>query len=195
LTDRGGGNYRTPDAPLESAIVPRFRSDASRLIGSIRDINRVVDALDRRYRVVVTPNKYACKNAGACSGITSMQLELDGALEIQDYFGQRNSRDLEVSRDSIITITSWSGSGAQRPCTSRTFEGEWAFWRMFAADAWRGKAAGGREVSLYFPNNEGDTNCSIPVRPAFRYREETSGGPASSFGTLQFSLPEELFRY
>ena len=195
LTDRGGGNYRTPDAPLESGIVPRFRADASRLISTIRDINRVVDSLDRRYRVVITPNKYACKTAGACSGITSMHLELDGALEVQDYFGQRNPRDLDVSRDSIITISSWSGSGAQRPCTSRTFEGEWAFWRMFGADAWRGKAAGGREVSLYFPNNEGDTNCNIPVRPSFRYREESSGGPAASFGTLQFELPQELFRY
>jgi type VI protein secretion system component VasK len=195
LTDRGGGNYRTPDAPLESGIVPRFDSGASRLIKQIAEINSVVDAIDDRYRVVLTPNKYACKRPGACNDITSMHLDLEGRREIEDYFGQRSPRDFEVGRDSIVTVTSWTGTGARSPCTSRTFEGDWAFWRMMAADAWRAKAAGGREVDLYFPNNEPNTNCGIPVKPGFRYREGANRGPAASFGTLQFKLPEKLFRY
>jgi type VI protein secretion system component VasK len=195
LTDRGGGNYRTPDAPLESGIVPRLDSGASRLIKQIREINTVVDAIDDRYRVVVTPNKYACKRPGACNDITSMHLDLDGRREIEDFFGQRSPRDFEVGRDSIVTVTSWTGTGAQSPCTSRTFEGDWAFWRMMGAAAWRAKAAGGREVDLYFPNNEPNVDCAIPVRPGFRYREGASRGPAASFGTLQFKLPENLFRY
>jgi type VI protein secretion system component VasK len=195
LTDRGGGNYRTPDAPLESGTVPRFDSNASRLIQKIRKINSVVDSLDDRYRVVITPNKYACKTPGACNDITSMHLDLEGRREIEDYFGQRSPRDFEVARDSIVTVSSWTGSGARSPCTSRTFEGDWAFWRMMAGPAQRQGAAGGREVDLYFGNNEANTNCSIPVRPGFRYREDRNRGPAASFDTLQFKLPEKLFRY
>jgi len=154
----------------------------------------LADSLDKEHRVVLRPNRVRCRSVGKCGRITRVTLERDGETILNDDFSPPSDVPLMVTRDTILKVSTWTGSQRSDRCTATEYAGDWAFWRLMGADASRAKAYDGKEAVLEFSHNLGEDDCGIPVKASIKYKEGRAG-PASSFGTLNsVSLPASLFR-